>query len=333
MDLRDAVSYHQLVIASEGRTETTQRQYLYFESVFLRWLAASEIQPTLDALTVQNVRQALRWYQAQDVRQRLRGGEVGSMTFIDIMHLLARFLEREGIIPNDPLRMLKRVKVSKRLRQPFTQTEIIAMWGACRQSSMPTRDEALFLLLLDTGMRIGEATMITLDHLKLDQRMIVVTHDAKGRRERLVPVGTADRRDGGRTMRALRRYIGERVQTKRSGDRLFVGRDGYPLEPQGGSEMVSRLGKWAAVVDAGPHRLRHTFCTWYLVQYPGDEIGLRRIVGHLSTDVLASYVHFSQSLLAERAGHASLAEQWITMDKPAEPKLLPFHTGQIARAR
>ena len=52
-------------------------------------------------------------------------------------------------------------------------------------------------------------------------------------------------------------------------------------------------------------------CTQYLVMFPGDEIGLRRIVGHLSTDVLRSYVHFAQSIIAERAGHASLAEQWL----------------------
>jgi hypothetical protein len=45
--------------------------------------------------------------------------------------------------------------------------------------------------------------------------------------------------------------------------------------------------------------------------YPGDEIGLRRIVGHLSSEITRSYVHFAQSIIAERAGHASLADLWL----------------------
>jgi site-specific recombinase XerD len=339
-NLADAIAYHQLVVASEGRTVATQRQYLYFECVFLRYLEARGIAPTLDALTSPNVRQALLWYQSHSDRRRSRGGEVAGMVFVDIMRLFSRFLEREGILPNDPLHAVRRVKIAQRLRQPFTQTEVIALWGACRSSQMPARDEALFLLLLDTGMRIGEACTITLDHIRLDQRLIVVGAEAKGRRERLVPIGVDARRDGGRTARALRRYLSERPASDRSGQRLFLGRDGYPLEAPGGSQVIERLGKLAGVADAGPHRLRHTFATWYLVTYPGDELGLRRIIGHLSKDVVSSYVHFAQSLIAERAGHASLAEQWLSLDTHAEPapalydgpgNVRAFHCTQCAR--
>ncbi len=313
MDLRDAVSFHQLVLASEGRTEATQRQYLYFERIFLRYLEERQISPELTALNADNVRQATLWYRAQS--EGTRGGEVAAMTFVDILRLLGRFLEREGVFPDSPLRNMRRVKVAKHLREPFTQAEIIGIWGACRQSQMPTRDEALFLLLLDTGMRIGEACTLTLDHVRLDQRLIVVGDAGKGRQERLVPIGAADRRDGGRTIRALRKYLTERPTDRRGGNRLFLARDRYALESQGGSEAIGRLGEVAHIAKAGPHRLRHTFCTWYLVQFPGDELGLRRIIGHLSKEVLADYVHFAQSLIAERAGRASLADQWLDADR------------------
>jgi integrase len=58
--------------------------------------------------------------------------------------------------------------VPKVLRQPFTQAELVALWGACRLSALPARDEALFLVLLDTGVRIGEAVTLTLDKVQLD---------------------------------------------------------------------------------------------------------------------------------------------------------------------
>jgi site-specific recombinase XerD len=86
------------VLASEGRTEATQRQYLY---------------------------------QSLTSGTRTRGGEVGGMVLVDILHTFARFLELEGVVTEDPLRALRRVKITKRLRQPFTQTEVIALWGPC----------------------------------------------------------------------------------------------------------------------------------------------------------------------------------------------------------
>jgi site-specific recombinase XerD len=295
---------------------------MYFERVFLRYLEQRGIAPTLDALNAANVRQALLWYQGQHDVHRTRNGEVAAATFVDTLHLFARFLEREEIVPDDPLRSVRRVKVAKLLREPYSQSQVIAMWGACRQSQLPSRDEALLLLLLDTGMRIGEACTITLDKLRLDQRMIVIGEHGKGRRERLVPVGISDKRDGGRTVRALRRYLHDRPDSNRGGNRLFLGRDHYPLESIGGSQVISRLGALAQIQNAGAHRLRHTFCTWYLVTYPGDELGLRRIVGHLSKDVLADYVHFAQSIIAERAGNASLAERWL--DPHHEPSKVPY---------
>lgn len=311
MDLVDAISFHQLTAAAEGLSAATQRQYLHFETVFLRYLQAEQIAPQLDALNEANVRAALLWYRQQPHPTASRGGEVGGQTLVDTLHLFARFLEREGVYVDDPLRKLRRVKVPKRLRQPFSQGEIIALWGACRSSVQPVRDEALFLLLLDTGMRIGEVCGLTMDRLHLEQRLIVVGEDAKGKRQRLVPIGATDKRDGGRTLRALRRYLDERQASNRSGGRVFLGRDGYPLESQGGSQIIERLGRTAGVKEAGPHRLRHSFCTWYLVTYPGDELGLRRIVGHISKEVLADYVHYSQTVIAQRAGRASLAEQWL----------------------
>lgn len=308
MDLRDAVSFHQLVCGSEGRSAATQRQYLLFERTFLRYLDDAGIAPSLDALNPENVRNALAWYQQQPDRRRSRNGEVGAQTFVDILHILARFLEREGVLSDDPLRRLRRVKVSKRLRKPFTQTELLALWQACRQSAIPVRDEALFLLLLDTGMRIGEACTLTLDRVRLDQRLIVVGDEGKGRRERLVPVGDASKRDGGRTVRALWAYLRERPDNPRGANRLFLGRDHYPLESAGGSDVIERLGKIAGVADAGPHRLRHSFATAYLTMFAGDEIGLRRTIGHVSKEVLSDYVHLAQTTIAQRAGQASLAE-------------------------
>jgi site-specific recombinase XerD len=193
------------------------------------------------------------------------------------------------------------------------------------------RDEALLLLLFDTGMRIGEATSLTLDKLRLDERHIVVGLNGKGRRERLVPVGDPSKPDGGRAIRALRAWLRDRERRvsrhpERAGDRLFLTQSSFALTSEGGTDAFKRIGEIAGVVDAIPHRARHTFATHYLTANAGDEIGLRRIIGHLSDEVTRDYVHLSQVTIAARAGRTSLVESL------GAPKQTPQRQSRVPTA-
>lgn len=310
MDLRDAVAYHQLVLNAEGAALGTQRNYLHYGHMLIEGMAALGIEPTLDALSTANMRSVLQWYRARDKKNASRGGVVGARQFVERVKTLARFLEKEEIIPTDTLRRLAAPRVDKVLREPFDQAEVTAMWGVCRMSRNPARDEAMLLVLLDTGMRPCELATMTLAKLNLDARRAIVGEATKSRRERIVPLGDASKRDGGRVLRALRTYLAIRPECVTP--EVFVSSEGRAISSHSASDAMQRLGRMAGVEHPIPYRLRHTFCTWYLVMFPGDEIGLRRIVGHLSQNVLADYVHYSQSIIAERAGRASLAEQWLS---------------------
>lgn len=306
-DLRDAVSFHQLVLAANGASVHTQKQYLAYEVLFLAFLERRKVAPALNELNLQRVREFLVWYRNQPHPRRTRGGEVAARAAADILKRLGQILEDNEFVEANPLRKLQRPRVAKFTRQPFSPQELNAMLGACYRTQYAARDEALYLLLLDTGMRIGEACSIELDHLDLPGRSVVVM--GKGRRERLVPIGTSEKRDGGRVVRSLHRYLALREELAQpSMAYLFAARDGRRLTAEGGNDMIKRVAALADVKDAYPHRLRHTFCTHYLTVHPGDELGLRRIVGHLSRNVLADYVHLAQSTIAQRAGQASIAE-------------------------
>jgi integrase/recombinase XerD len=327
MDLLDACSFHVLSLQAEGRSPATARLYRLYESRFLEFLDQRNIQPDLAALNSINVRTAQEWFRSRPSRPSgTRDGKMAERVFLRTLKLWANFLEAEGVIPESLLTRVKLPRVAKVLRQPFTATEIQALWSASRQTHFPLRDEALLLFLLDTGVRIGEAVTLTLDKLKLDERHAIVGLAGKGRRERLVPLGDQSKRDGGRTVRALRAYLRERPDGR--SDRLFVDRRGFSLGANAGSDIIKRIGKIAGVSNTIAHRTRHTFCTWYLTAYPGDELGLRRIVGHLSHEVTADYVHLSASTIADRAGRSSLVEA-LTAPKPIAP---PIQGQPIARA-
>jgi site-specific recombinase XerD len=311
VDLSDAAAYHVLTLQAEHASEQTQRHYLFYCRQLIDGFASMGIGLDPMNLTTTNMRSVLAWYRKHVNQHSSRGGEVSVKIFAMRAKTFSKFMAREQIIPDDLLRTLRVPRVTKILREPFTQTEVNAMWGACRGVTQPEREEALFLLLLDTGMRIGEAASLKIDRLRLDQRQVIVGADGKGRRERLVPIGDGSKRDGGRVLRALRNYLVVRKPREPDTGRLFLSREGRPMSAGAASEAIQRLGELAGVHNPIPYRLRHTFCTWYLVAFPGDEIGLRQIVGHLSHDVLADYVHYSHSVIADRAGRASLAEAWL----------------------
>ncbi len=70
---------------------------------------------------------------------------------------------------------------------------------AQRKDLRDRRDLAILRLLWDTGMRISELTGLDLNHLDLDQEVVVIM--GKGSRPRACPFGP-------RTGRALDRYRG-----------------------------------------------------------------------------------------------------------------------------
>jgi site-specific recombinase XerD len=255
-DLRDAVSFHQLVLSANGASVHTQKQYLLYGRLFLEFLARRKVSPALTELNLSRVREFLVWYRARPHPRRTRGGEVAVRAAADILKRLGSVLEENEFFEVNPLRKLGRPKITRFTRTPFSPQEINALWGACFRTQHPARDEALFLLLLDTGMRIGEACSLRLDRLDLDARTATVM--GKGRRERTVPIGDGQKRDGGRVVRALRRHLS--IQAERWPDApgyVFLARDGRRLTAAGGNDIIKRVAALAGVNDAYPHRLRH----------------------------------------------------------------------------
>ena len=110
-----------------------------------------------------------------------------------------------------------------------------------------------WLLLLNTGLRVGELLALQLEDLTLSERKgSLYVREGKGGKSRSVPLNTVARK-------ALRDYLATRPEGQ--GGAIFLGRQG-PI----GERTVQRLlkkyirqaGLNAAQVNA--HTLRHTFC-------------------------------------------------------------------------
>ena len=323
MDLYDAASYHSMVAATEGLAPKTLAMYLTYERRFIAFLEEKQLSRDLAALNALNVRQALLWH--QKAGQGSRGGQVATKMFLTVMHVWARFLVREGVLTSDPLERVRPVKVAKIERRPYSRQELNALLAACQQAEpgqrpWPARNEAILYLLMDTGMRVGELATLPLANVSTVERRVTVSTAGKGRKERTLPFGDARVQDGGPGLRALRAYLKERAALMerhpgREHGRLLVTFAGFPMTGRGVENLIARLGALEGVDNAIPHRFRHFFATWYLVTYPGDELGLRRLLGHVSRDAMADYVHLSTLILRERAGQA-MPSRGLVHDPP-----------------
>ncbi len=155
---------------------------------------------------------------------------------------------------------IRRTKVIRTL----TQLEVDRLlWTNQRRP----RDFALLLLLLDTGARIGEAAGL----VRSDVGVSVLRLSGKtGERE--VPISME-------TVRALER-VGDR-------DCLWVGERG-PLGLHGLQQVVRRCLRRAGL-RGGPHLLRHTFGTLYILS-GGNSFSLKKVMGHRRIETSEKYV-------------------------------------------
>ncbi len=153
----------------------------------------------------------------------------------------------------DPAALVQRPLVRPKVVRALTEAEVDRL----RESVRSRRDRALVDLLLDTGMRIGEAASLTWRDVGTST---VLVWGKTGGRE--IPISAE----------TVRQLIGQG-----DGEHVWVGKRG-PLGVRGLQTAVKR-GLARAGLRGGPHLLRHTFGKLYIMA-GGDLFSLQRIMGH-----------------------------------------------------
>jgi integrase/recombinase XerD len=172
---------------------------------------------------------------------------------------------------------------------PFTEDQIHDLLQAIDISAVTgLRDYAMILMLLDTGMRLGELIGLKKDDIDLRNRTVKVF--GKGARERRLPIGR-------RLLAALWKYQLYRPQPAMGTiDNFFLTRDGWPLTKNRVETIVKNLGRKAGLqgVRCSPHTFRHTFCIQFL-RNGANLFSLQQMTGHSSLEVLRGYVALAES--------------------------------------
>jgi len=188
------------------------------------------------------------------------------------------FLEREEILRENPVAKVRPPKMPRTLVKPLSEKEMRTFLEA----ATAIRDQAIVILMLDTGLRASEVTSLQLDDVDFQAGRAKIK--GKGAKERFVPLGF-------KTRRALLKYINRyRLENILHGE-VFLTKQGNPMRRNCLTLLFRRLSKRAGL-SCSPHKLRHTFAVFYL-RNGGDIFTLQSILGHSSLEMVRRYAYLA----------------------------------------
>jgi site-specific recombinase XerD len=199
------------------------------------------------------------------------------------------FWHREGMLSRNPMEQVERPRRERVLIRPFSAEQATRLLAA---TTAGLRDRAMMMLMMDSGLRVSEATCLEAD--RVDWLNCSVTVMGKGRKERTVPFSA-------RTAQALLEYARARSQGRVQAPQFFLGRTGRAMERTLVRKLMVRYGKAAGIegVRVSPHTLRHTFAVFY-IRNGGDSFSLQEILGHSTLEMTKRYVHLARRDLSEQ---------------------------------
>lgn len=276
---------------------------------FCWWLEhEAKREPTLDCVDAVTVREFLAYCRAPRAEGRFGSSHPNAKraarpstiaTVYRDLKTFARFCEGEGFL-TDPLKNLKCPRVPEDQLEPLTLQEVQALLDAAKTGSCPERDRALMLMLLDSGMRLGELLGLTVEDVAADASQVTLV--GKGNKRRVAFLGKAARK-------ALRNYLLRWRGDAEPADPLFVSvggnRPGEVLRGDGVRRILRRCAKVAGIKRAvGAHAFRRTFAINFL-RSGGSLLHLQDLLGHADTAVLRRYAKLcAQDLEASHRQHS-----------------------------
>ncbi len=218
-----------------------------------------------------------------------------------------RHLVREGVTSANPAAMVATPKLDRRLPHALSEHEVESLLdNAFGTSARDLRDRALLELLYASGTRVAELVGADLGDLEISR----ATEDGmlrvigKGRKERLVPIGS-------KAVAALLGYLRCRhaLQPARTGrgagstrgerDALFLNARGGRLTDRSVRRILSgRLQAAALMRRVSPHTLRHSFAT-HMLNAGADLRSIQELLGHASLSTTQRYTAVSTRRLLE----------------------------------
>jgi integrase/recombinase XerC len=205
-----------------------------------------------------------------------------------------KWLERNSAVDSNPMTLIRTPRQKKRLPKAIDVEQVEKLLSAPNDKTLlGARDRAILETLYSTGIRVSELVGINFGDIDETGQAIVIR--GKGRKERIVPLGT-------HAMSAVSHYIGV-LQTNNvpneSDDPLFINKHTTRLSTRSVRRKVSKyLDQVGLDPSISPHTLRHSFAT-HLLDNGADLRSVQELLGHQSLSTTQIYTHLTTKRMRE----------------------------------
>ena len=272
--LQDFLNYIQLKTAKK-----TQEIYEFDIKGFLDFFKDKNIL----TLSFEEIHQWLAFRHEQNYAKR------SNQRAISTLNTFFKFLKKTGVIQDHNFFYIHRPKLEQTLPKAIGTQDVENLLKKFQntqtgiqtntQTWIQKRNLALFFLIYQTGMRIGEALSLERKHLN---EYLVIT--GKGNKKRIVPLFKE-------TLCLLEDYLNVCPYKK---EYVFCSATGRPLSaPLAQRELRLLRAQFHFPEFLTPHSLRHS-CATHLLEQGGDLRHIQKLLGHASLNTTQIYLSVSK---------------------------------------
>jgi integrase/recombinase XerC len=216
---------------------------------------------------------------------------------VSAIRSFCKFLCREGVLKQNPAKLVKLPKVPKKIPDHLTVDDCVKLIESPDLSlPLAVRDRAVLELLYACGVRVSELTALNLEDINFKENLILVR--GKGKKERLVPFGR-------HCHQALVSYLEQRqIQPGRAfhspSSAVFLNHLGTRLTTRSVGRLVEKYVRLSGLGQKiSPHGIRHSFAT-HMLNSGADLRSIQELLGHKSLSTTQRYTHLTIGHLMEQ---------------------------------
>jgi integrase/recombinase XerD len=262
-----------------GLSPNTRAAYADDIGRFLDWLAQKGVR-SINEVTRKQILDHL-------MAEKARGLAANSLSrHLVSLKVFFRYLTQEGLLGINVAETMESPKVWKMLPSVLTPKEIDRLFAAPDLTTpLGLRNRAVLELFYASGLRVSELAGLQLHDLHFDEHFLRCI--GKGRKERVVPVGSA-------AVEKIKQYIKEVRPKFTPGPQeqtVFLSSRRQPMSRKTIWDMIKKCARAAGITKTiYPHTLRHSFASHLLANGAPLRI-IQEMLGHADIATTQIYTH------------------------------------------
>ena len=232
----------------------------------------------------------LRLWLAQMHADGLQGKSL--QRILSSVRSLFRYLNRQGLLEENPARLVSVPKASRKLPVTLDTDQMGALLDQpSGDDPLLLRDRAMLELFYSSGLRLSELVGLNLGSFQADNQRVRVL--GKGNKERVLPVGRKARE-------ALEAWLSVRNAFPIKDEHaLFLSKNGQRISHRQVQNRVKQQARRQGIpTTVHPHMLRHSFAS-HILESSGDLRAVQELLGHSDISTTQIYTHLDFQHLAD----------------------------------